>query len=139
MQLYAKRRYNEAIDNLIDMFKEHNTQRFSKKTLDFLREFYNNNVIEPVTFSYAKNGTELCIQCKKSSRELKVYIGQEEICYIIKYYSQVESVTESGKIKNNINTVIQRLANCINKADTLDKFTDIADYNPVEIKKEEIA
>lgn len=139
MQLYAKRRYNEAIDGLIDMFKEHNTQKFSKKTLDFLREFYNNNVIESVTFSYAKNGTELCIQCKKGNRYLLVYIGDEEISYILKHFSLTESITESGKIKNNINTVIQRLANWINKADTIDKFTDVADYNEVHIKKEEKA
>ena len=139
MHKRCKELYNEAVDNLIDMFKVSNSQNFSKKVLDFLREFYNNGVMEPVNIFYVKNGKELCVTCKKGNRDIKVFIGDEELSYILNYWQFSQSIVESGKIKNNITVVIQRLADWITKAETLDKFTDISEYNDIKIRKEEKA
>lgn len=136
MHKRCKELYNEAVDNLIDLFKVHGSQNFSKKVLDFLREFYNNGVMEPVNIYYTKNGKELCATCKKGNRDIKIYIGDEEISYVLNCVQLYENIVESGKIKHNITVVIQRLADWITKAETLDKFTDISEYNDIEIHKE---
>lgn len=139
MHKRCKELYNEAVDNLIDLFKVSNSQNFSKKVLDFLREFYNNGVMEPVNIYYTKNDKELCISCKKGNRDLKVFIGNEEVSYMLNCWQLAENIVESGKIKNNITVVIQRLAYWITQAERLDKFTDISEHNDIEIHKEERA
>lgn len=139
MHILSKSLYNEAVDSLIDLYRANNTQVLSKRTLDFLREFYSNNVMQGVSISLTKNNTCIMIYCKKGNRDLQVFISDMEMCYILTYYNIKQNISEKGKIKNNVNGVIERLSNWISQGDPITKFSDISEDNEIVIEKEKKA
>jgi hypothetical protein len=136
MHIKSKELYNEAVDSLIDLYRVNKTQVQSKKTLDFLREFYGNNVLQPVSICLSKNNSCLSISCRKGNRSLIVYIAEDEMSYVLHWYRLQDDLQEHGKIKNNITGVIERLAYWISQGDPINKFSDISEDNEIVIKKE---
>jgi len=136
MHIRSKELYNEAVDSLIDLYTQYRCQLFSKQALDFLREFYENNVTQPVNISFTKNNSCLTISCRKGNRDLQVLISASDMCYILNLYQSKENIQEKGKIKNNISGVIERLSHWICQGDPITKFGGISEDNEITINKE---